>query len=158
MDLNLLTLNLCQGSTTCNRTSLCFMQQGIKFSDGLTRMAWFCWYSVTETGKNTRDIQGPTDWHTYNYILTPSVMCTQQLPVLLWMINLLIQKFTFQRSTVPLFFKNCSPVGVTYVLIRFNKIKSYLWNTKNTDRNSVNSKTYTPHTERKITSERVGSC
>ena len=57
-----------------------------------------------------------------------------------------------------LFFKNCSLVEVMYVLIRFNKIKSFLRNTKNTGKNGVNSKTHAPHTERKITLERVKSC
>ena len=56
------------------------------------------------------------------------------------------------------FFKNCSLLEVMYVLIRFNKTKSSLRNTKNTDRNGVNSKTHVPHTERKITLEKVSSC
>ena len=127
---------------------------------------WHGWHGFAGTliwyhrhrQKHTRHTGTNRLTHIYKYILTPSVICTQQLPVLHWMKTLLIQKFTFQRSTVPLFFKNCSLVGVTYVLIRFNKIKSFLWNTKNTGTNSVNSKTYTPHTERKITLERVTSC
>ena len=36
------------------------------------------------------------------------VMCTQQLPVLHWMNNLLIQKSTLQRSAMSLLFKNFS--------------------------------------------------
>ena len=37
-------------------------------------------------------------------------------------------------------------IQVTYLLIRFNKTKSFQWNTKNIYRNGVNSKTHTPHT------------
>ena len=40
-----------------------------------------------------------------------------------------------------------------YLLIRFNKTKSFLWNT---DRNCVNEqKKHTPHTKREITLEKV---
>ena len=49
-----------------------------------------------------------------------------------------------------LLFKNCSLVEVMYLLISFNKTKSFLWNTKNTDRNGVNSKTQTTHTQKKV--------
>ena len=53
-------------------------------------------------------------------------MCTQQLSVLHRMNNLLIQKFTIQRSTMPLFFKNCSLVEVMHLLIKFNKVMTFL--------------------------------
>ena len=120
------------------------MHQGIKCTDGLTQMTWFLlvhWPDITHR-KHMQDTQGLIDWYThiYEYILTPSVMCTQQLSVLHGMNNLLIQKFTIQRSTMPLFFKNCSLVEVMHLLIKFNKIMTFLWNTKNTDRNGPNRK------------------
>ena len=44
-------------------------------------------------------------------------------------------------------FKNHSLAEVIYLLIRFNKAKSLLWNAKNAYRNCVNEqKTETPHT------------
>ena len=52
--------------------------------------------------------------------------------------NFLMQKITLQRSTMPLLFKNYSIAEVMYLLIRLNKIRSVLCNTKNTDRNGVN--------------------
>ena len=65
-------------------------------------------------------------------------MCTQHLPVLDWMNNLLTQKFTLQKSTMSLLFKNYLFVEVIYLLlIKLNKTKSFMWNTKNTDRNGV---------------------
>ena len=47
-----------------------------------------------------------------------------------------------------LLFKNCLLVEVVYLLITFNKTKPFLWNTKNTNRNSVNEQNahHTPHT------------
>ena len=83
-------------------------------------------------------------------------MCALQLPVLYWIINILIQRFTLQRSTMPVLFKNYSLVEVIPLLMRFNRTKSFLWNKENTDRNGINGqKTHTPRTQRKITLERV---
>ena len=50
-------------------------------------------------------------------------------------------------------FKNYSFEEIIYLLIRFNKTKSFLWNSKNTDRNDINEQnththTHTPHTEK----------
>ena len=42
--------------------------------------------------------------HIYKCILTQLVTCTQQLPVLHLMNNLLIQKFTLQRSKMKMSF------------------------------------------------------
>ena len=53
--------------------------------------------------------------HMYKYILTAPVTCTQQLPTLHWMNNLLIQKNTSQKSTMFLIFKNYSLLEVIYV-------------------------------------------
>ena len=51
------------------------------------------------------------------------------------------------------FSKNYSLAEVTYLLIGFNKTKSFQWNTKKTDRNHINEQnTRTPHTERKMRS------
>ena len=65
---------------------MCFMQQGIELTEGLTRMTWFLLlllFDTTNTGKHTLGTQRPIYLHTHSkYILTPTVMCTQQLPVL----------------------------------------------------------------------------
>ena len=61
---------------------MCFMKQGIKFTEGLTRMTWFLLvllFDITRT--NTQNIQGPID-DTHECILIPTVMCSKQLPVL----------------------------------------------------------------------------
>ena len=52
------------------------------------------------------------------------------------------------------FLKNYSLVEVIYLLIRFNKTKSFLSNTKSTDRTGINEQN-THHRQRKITLERV---
>ena len=83
--------------------------------------------------------------HTYKYILIPYVMYTQQLPVLHWVNNLLIEKL--QRSTISLLLKNNSLAKVIHLMITFKKTKSLLWNTKNTDRNGI-IKQNTHHTQR----------
>ena len=97
--------------------AICFIQQGIKFTEGLTRMTcFFCQYpdlishtythTYTHTDKHTENTGTNKLTHTYNYILTLPVMCTRQLPVLHLTDNLLIQKFTLPSSTMPLLFKN----------------------------------------------------
>ena len=70
-------------------------------------------------------------------------MCSQQLYVSHWMNNWLTPKFTFYNALV---FKNYSLVEVIYLLIRFSKTKFFLWNAKNTDRNSVNQLSTHTHT------------
>ena len=70
-----------------------------------------------------QDTQRSIYLHTYGYILTPSVVRAQQLPVLHWMDNL-IQKFTSQKSTMSLLFKNYLLVEVIHLLMRFNKTKN----------------------------------
>ena len=90
------------------------MQQDIKLMEGLTLMMWFLlvfWFD-THTQTDRQDKQGSVDWHTYEYMLTPPFMCTQELPVLYWMDNFLIQKFTSQKSTMSLLFKNYSQLEV----------------------------------------------
>lgn len=60
----------------------------------------FCYYSdlisQTQTKTKTQDTgHTGTNIHTHKYILTPPVMCPQQLPGLHWMNNFLIPKFTW---------------------------------------------------------------
>ena len=54
-------------------------------------------------------------------------MSTQQVPVLPWMNNLLIQKFTLHRSSNVFALQKYSFVKVMNLLIRVNKTKSSLW-------------------------------
>ena len=114
---------------------------------------------ITHTDKHMQDTQGLIEWHIYTYVnvYQHRLVCTHSSYLYCTEWTTCFYK-NLQRSTMSLFFKNCSLVEVMYVLIRFNKIKSFLRNTKNTGRNGVNSKTHAPHTERKITLERVKSC
>ena len=99
--------------------AICFMQQGIKFTEGLTRMTcFFCQYpdlishtyththTHTHTEKHTENTGTNKLTHKYNYILTLPVMCTRQLAVLHLTDNLLIQKFTLRSFTMLLLSKN----------------------------------------------------
>ena len=54
-----------------------------------------------------------------------------------------------------LLFENYSLVEVIYMLIKFNKTKSFLGNTKNTDTNGVNEQNTHSYTERKIAIKRI---
>ena len=57
-----------------------------------------------------------------------------------------------------LLFKDYSVVKAIYLLFRFIKPKSFLWNSKSADRNRADRyarKTHQPHTEKKMTFERV---
>ena len=125
--------------------------------DDMVFVSILIWYHIhRQTHKGGTE----TNWltHIYEYILTPPVMCTQQLLALHWMNDLLIQNFTLQMSAMYLLLKNCSLAELIYLLIRFKKTMSFLWNTRNIDRNCVNEQgthTHTSHTERKITLERV---
>ena len=84
---------------------------------------WFnSTYTQTNTHKTHRSQQ--TDTHVHMFILTATVMSTQQLPVLFWMNNLLIQKVILRTFLRSLLFKNWSLVEVIYLLIRFNKTNS----------------------------------
>ena len=66
------------------------------------------------------------------YIFTSPVICSQQLPLLLF-------KMSF------LFAKN-SLVKVIYLVIRFYMTSFVLWNTNNTNRNGVNKQNTHAHT------------
>ena len=62
------------------------------------------WFDITQT--KTHNTNGPIDWHKpYKYILTSPVTCSQQLPVLHWMHNLLLSKIFFNEFHNPCFFK-----------------------------------------------------
>ena len=128
---------------------------------------WWCHHLKDDTGLpfltverlcHNRDkwkiFQGTQE---YAKKVAPPFTYTQLLPVLHWMNNLLIQKFTLRRPTMFLLFKNYSLAEVIKLLIRFNKTISFLWNTKDTDRNCVNEQN-THHTERKLTLESVSWC
>ena len=131
----------------------------IKFTEwrfdtyGMVFARTLIWYH-THTDKHTWQTRTSKLTHTHKYILTASAICTQQLPSLDSINDLLIQKFTLQRSIMHLHFKYFSLVGVICLQIRFNKINFFLWNTKNAHRNGENEQN-TPHTERKITLERA---
>ena len=51
--------------------------------------------------------------------------------------HLLSAKFKLESSSMSSVFKNYSLAEVVYLLIRFNRVKSFLQNTKNTNRNRV---------------------
>ena len=109
-----------------------FMQQGVKVAGTLI------WYHThTQTHKHTAHSGAKRLTHPSKYIYTPTVMCSQQLPLLHWL------------------FKNYSFVKVIYLLIRCYKTRFFLWNTTNTGRNGVNKQNthahmHTPNTQRKI--------
>ena len=110
------------------------------------------WFDITHTNKYTHNTNRDNR-PTHKYILTAPVMCSQQLSLLHWINRSLILKIYFYYIfiiyfVISLLFKNQSLAEVAYLLIKFSKTKSFLWNTKNTDRNHVNEqKTRTrPHT------------
>ena len=72
---------------------MCFMKQGIKFTE-VWHIMWFfagtlIWYHIH---KHTVHSEGSRLTHPYKYILTPPVVCSQQLSVLHWLNNSLISK------------------------------------------------------------------
>ena len=88
--------------------------------------------------------------HSYKYIFTPPVMCSQQLSLLYWKNNSLISKMYFWQCHF--FFKSYSLVKVIYLLIRCYKTRFFLWNTDKTDRNGVNKQnSHTKHSEKDST-------
>ena len=99
-------------------------------------MPWFfvvLWFDIkytnTYTNEGTQHTQGLIDGHIY-FMLTPPVMCSQQLSVFHLMNNLLISKIYITQcfwlsSTMSLLCKNYWLVETTYLLIRFNKTKFF---------------------------------
>ena len=84
--------------------------------EGLTQVTWFLlvlWFDISHTQTNLeQDTQRPIDWFMHINILTLPIMCTQQLSLLHWKDNLLIQKFTLERPIMFLLFKIYSFVEV----------------------------------------------
>ena len=85
------------------------------------RLHEFCWYSIDFTPKHThthtythKQLTG-TNILKHTYMLTPAVVCSQQL----YEFSLCV------RFSLVLFFKNCSVVEVTCLLIRFKKAYSF---------------------------------
>ena len=80
--------------------------------------------------------------HAYKYIFC--ITCAHNI------YNLLKQTFFLQRSTIS--FPKITylyVVELIYLLIRFNKTKSFLWNAKNTDRNDTSEqKKHTSHIDK----------
>ena len=75
--------------------AVCFMQQGVKFT-GFLLVVWF---DIIHTQRRTAHTGVNILTQSCKYILSPPVMCSQQLSVLHWKNNLLISKFTLQSST-----------------------------------------------------------
>ena len=117
-------------------------------TNNMTFVSTLIWDHI-QTNMHRRHRDQQNDTHRYKYIITPPVMCTHQLPVLHWMNNLLRQKFTLQKFTKSLLFKNYFLAEIIYLLIRFNDTKLSLWNTKDTVRNGVNEEnTHNTHIQR----------
>ena len=101
------------------------------------------WYHTQR--QNTQDTQGPIGGYTDINIMHINTTCAQnKYP---YCTNLLKQTCTLQSSTMSYLFKNHSLVKVVNLLIRFNKTKSFLRNTNNTNRNGICVK-YIHHTLR----------
>ena len=76
-----------------------------------------------------------------SYVLTAAI-CIE------WMTHW-YQKFTLQRFTISVLFKNYSLAEVRHLLIRFSKNSYFLWNTKILYGNRVNEqKSHTQHSEK----------
>ena len=86
--------------------------------------------------------------HACKYIFTPLLMCSLQLSLLHWMNNSLISKIDFRQC---LFCSKIIHLQKLYLLIRCYKIRFFLWNTNNTDRNGANKQnkhTHKQHSEK----------
>ena len=70
---------------------------------GLTHNKILCWYSdlishtQTHAHRDTQHTQRPVTTRPYKYIITPIVVCSQQLSLLHWMNNSLISKIYFPQ-------------------------------------------------------------
>ena len=84
--------------------------------------------SISHTQTNTQHhVEGPIDWHINIYYR--HLLCAHSS--YLYYVELIThwyQNFILQRSPILCFSK------IAYLLIRFNKTKYFLWNTKNTDK------------------------
>ena len=112
------------------------MKQGIKFTQDLGQMAWFLqvpWFDVTHIDKHTQDTEGLTQ--IYIYINNTCYMHTTATGIAL---NLLIPKISLQRSTMSLLSKIILSEKSCICWFDSPRVKSFLWNTENTDRDDVN--------------------
>ena len=80
---------------------VCFMQQGIKFTEAwhtwifAGTLIWYHTNTHTHTHKDTEHTQGPVDWHTHIYIyITYYVLTTA---IFITLNNSLISKFYFPQ-------------------------------------------------------------
>ena len=92
----------------------------------------------------------------YRYILTPPVMCTQQLPVLHWT-KTFWYKNVFYRGPQCLYCLKLAHLQKSFICLLDSRRVSPSCEIKNTDRNGINwQNSYTArHTERKRTLEQV---
>ena len=144
----------------------------LSLSTLVSQASWSAFYATRHQVYSRFDIDDMTIWyHTYKqmhttliktnrlthkYILATPITYSQQLSVLHWINHSLTLKINFMKVNNILIFQKSLIEEAAYLLIRFNKTKSFLWNTSNTDRNCVNEqKKHTPHTKREITLEKV---
>ena len=118
--------------------------------------------SHIKTQKHTQHTQGPLDWHTHinTYLHHLLFVHSSYLYYIKW----LSEKFIDNKnllSAMSFLFKN-SLVNVIYLLIRGYKTRFVLWNTNNTDRNSVNKQnthalthTHTANTRKGLISMKI---
>ena len=97
----------------------------VRFTEGLGQMTWFLQVSFTCYA------------HTAATYITLNKWLTDE--------KLGLQYICFSKKSFLL--------EIIYLLIKFNKTESFLWNTKNTDTNDLNDQI--KHIEGKITLERV---
>ena len=137
-----------------------FIQQRIKFSEGLTQMVWFLLvlsFDITHTDKHAQDTQGPKDLKMHANITWQHPLCAHDSYlhytewITCWYKSVLYRgpQFFYISNITHLTSKLCQVVEVTYLLIRFNKTQCFLRNTKKTDRNGIiEQKTHTTHREK----------
>ena len=81
--------------------ALCFIQQGVKFTEVWHIMQFLAstliWYHTDTQTRHTAHSGANKLTHSYKSILTPPIMCSQQLCVLQWMNNSLISKNYFRQ-------------------------------------------------------------
>ena len=139
--------------------SIAVQSSYVKFTESLTRMTWFLlslWFVTTITDKHADDAQRPIYLRTHTNIYWHHLLCSHSsyLYYTEWII--FWRKSSLQRGPQCLYCLKITHVEVIHQLIGFNKIKSFLWNIKNTDGNGINGQNiHTLHPERKISLERV---
>ena len=119
----------------------CFMQQGVKFTVGLTQMTWLLlalWFDIMHISKDTQRDQ-KTDINIYfHHLLCAYNTCLYCIEL----ITQWYQKFILQRSTISLLFNN--HLQQSHICWLDSIGPSPSCETKITDRNHVNEqKTHT---------------